>query len=272
MWGALRDEAPARADPPPTIDRILDHLASLHTLKIPASVERSGGASTRTGRRSYLADCLKSSPAILLERHGHLIDDTSLRVFDHLRGDYEVDFWMARLTENRTPTKEQTAKQKSLTRLRRLARLGKLTKDGYFTEHAVCLREPVLWNTYVGETSTSQMTDPQITNDTDRAHSVSLGILAREDQRDAKKAVAAARKYDDKDADAVDTKGKSPAWTHESERDQRVVSLIRTVKERFLDGDEPDAECGKIDTDASLDHTFANEETHDAEEAYFAED
>ena len=49
MWGALRDDPPARDDSPPTVERVLDRLASLDALVVPVSVARAGGADDVAG-------------------------------------------------------------------------------------------------------------------------------------------------------------------------------------------------------------------------------
>ena len=99
MSGALREPTSS-----PSVEEVVDRLASSDALVVPASVARAG-----TPVRSYLWDLLTRKPAIFLERHSALLEDAHLRVFDHLRGDYEVDFHLARLVESRSPTPAQAA-------------------------------------------------------------------------------------------------------------------------------------------------------------------
>ena len=174
MSGALREPTSS-----PSVEEVVDHLASSDALVVPASVARAG-----TPVRSYLWDLLTRKPAIFLERHSALLEDAHLRVFDHLRGDYEVDFHLARLVESRSPTPAQAAAARRVTRMRRLAHLDVLESQGHFTEHAMRLREPVLFHQHVGaaletrEAGDQGGSEAAGSDETERAHAVSLALLA----------------------------------------------------------------------------------------------
>ena len=247
MSGALREPTSS-----PSVEEVVDHLASSDALVVPASVARAG-----TPVRSYLWDLLTRKPAIFLERHSALLEDAHLRVFDHLRGDYEVDFHLARLVESRSPTPAQAAAARRVTRMRRLAHLDVLESQGHFTEHAMRLREPVLFHQHVGaaletrEAGDQGGSEAAGSDETERAHAVSLALLAREDYRDA---------------DAADPEANTAT------RAARVASFRRVLRERFLDGGEPGAAAyARVDGDASLDESFAAETARHAEEKYFGE-
>lgn len=284
MSGALRDDPLSS----PSVEEVLDRLASSDALVVPASVARTGGADDAAGRRSYLSGLLQRNPAVFLERHGALLEDAHLRVFDHLQGDYEVDFHLARLKESRSPTPAQTAAARRVTRMRRLAHLDVLESQGHFTEHAMRLREPVLFHQHVGAAPGTREGGIETSgaDETERAHAVSLALLAREDDRDADAAVAAARggagAEDDAEYDAR-RKGKRPirgfgadAPDFEADtasRAARVASFRRMLRERFLDGGDPDTSAyARVDVDASLDESFAAETARDAEDKYFEEE
>jgi hypothetical protein len=285
MSGALRDDPLSS----PSVEEVLDRLASSDALVVPASVARTGGADDAAGRRSYLSGLLQRNPAVFLERHGALLEDAHLRVFDHLQGDYEVDFHLARLKESRSPTPAQTAAARRVTRMRRLAHLDVLESQGHFTEHAMRLREPVLFHQHVGAAPGTREGGIETSgaDETERAHAVSLALLAREDDRDADAAVAAARggagAEDDAEYDAR-RKGKRPATrgfgldapdfeADTASRAARVASFRRMLRERFLDGGDPDTSAyARVDVDASLDESFAAETARDAEDKYFEEE
>lgn len=280
MSGALRDDPLSS----PSVEEVLDRLESSDALVVPASVARTGGADDAAGRRSYLSGLLQRNPAVFLERHGALLEDAHLRVFDHLRGDYEVDFHLARLKESRSPTPAQTAAARRVTRMRRLAHLDVLESQGHFTEHAMRLREPVLFHQHVGAAPGTREggTETSGADETERAHAVSLALLAREDDRDA---VAAARggagAEDDAEYDAR-RKGKRPSGfgadapdpeADTASRAERVASFRRVLRERFLDGEDPDVSAyARVDVDTSLDESFAAETARDAEDKYFEEE
>ena len=276
MWGAPRDPPSSTA-----VEEVLDHLASSDALVVPASVERAG-----MPVRLYLSDLLKRNPAVFLERHSALLEDAHLRVFDHLRGDYEVDFHLARLMESRSPTQAQAAAARRVIRMRRLAHLDVLESQGHFTEHAMRLREPVLFHQHVGAALETREGGNEAggADETERTHAVSLALLAREDDRDVDAAVAAARgaagAEDHTESDAG-KKGKSPSdvgadapdpEANTASRAARVASFRRMLRERFLDGGDPDADAyARVDGDASLDESFAEVTARDAEEKYFGD-
>ena len=56
-------------------------------------------------------------------------------------------------------------------------------------------------------------------------------------------------------------------------RAARVASFRRVLRERFLDGGDPDTSAyARVDVDASLDESFAAETARDAEDKYFEEE
>ena len=107
MWGALADDPPP--SPARTREGVLDALAHLEHLVVPASVTRSGRGLGFAGRGEYLSDVLAREPAVFLERHGCHLVDADLSAFDHLRGDYEIDLHLARVAARLTPSAAQTA-------------------------------------------------------------------------------------------------------------------------------------------------------------------
>ena len=68
-----------------------------------------------------LNQLLQRDPALFLQRHGHTLGAGDLHLFNHLRGDYEVDFHLATLTAAVSPSPEQAASRRRLVKNRRLA-------------------------------------------------------------------------------------------------------------------------------------------------------
>ena len=114
---------------------------------------------------------------------------------------------------------------------------------------------------------------------------MSLALLAREDDRDADAAVAAARGAEGARTTPNPTQKKKERQTpivvgadaadpeaNTATRAARVASFRRVLRERFLDGGDPDAAaCARVDGDASLDEAFSAETARRAEEKYFGE-
>ena len=113
-------------------------------------------------------------------------------------------------------------------------------------------------------------------------HRLELETCLRD--RDVDAAVAAARgaagAEDHTESDA-EKKGKSPSdvgadapdpEANTASRAARVASFRRMLRERFLDGGDPDADAyARVDGDASLDESFAEVTARDAEEKYFGD-
>ena len=87
---------------------------------------------------------------MFLERHGHHLGAEHLALFHHLRGDYEVNFHLERLTAAVCPSPAQLSAQHSRASNRRLAQMRRLESEGYFHEDNMRRREPLLYETYVG--------------------------------------------------------------------------------------------------------------------------
>lgn len=223
MWGALETSSTPSAGEVPDTERLLDTLARVDDLRVPPSVERAGGGVGFAGRRAYLSDLLSRDPAVFLERHGDAVHVAHLALFDHLRGDYEVDFHLRRLAAASSPSETRAAEARRVARNRRFAHLATLEREGYFQEDAMRRREPLLFDTYVGA---PRPTAPPADDDTpSTSHAVSLSLLDREDDRDAAERLAAARararaaaaaeetdddqadQADERDVDDVETNG-----------------------------------------------------------------
>ena len=279
MWGALADDPPP--SPARTREGVLDALAHLEHLVVPASVTRSGRGLGFAGRREYLSDLLARDPAVFLERHGCHLVDADLSAFDHLRGDYEIDLHLARVAARLTPSAAQTAAGRGRARNRRLAHVSSLEADGYFAEDAMRRRDPLLYETVVGDPPRRLVVEADEDPSADladgkRAHVAAMSLLAAEDDRAVAAELATRRDAARRDADDASS-GESSEGDEDDARPDgpsraaRLEAFRRAMVERVLDGADECVDYRRVDADASLDAKWDREESLDAEEAYFAD-
>ena len=201
MWGALR-EGSGDGSPRVSIQSLVTLLSRLDDLRVPASVARAGGGQTEEQIRGYLEDLVRRDVGLFLERHGHHLGAEHLALFHHLRGDYEVNFHLERLTAAVCPSPAQLSAQHSRASNRRLAQMRRLESEGYFHEDNMRRREPLLYETYVGAPLVEPIRCGDAGEDGDGAaclaggvsHAVSMAMLEKEDERAAAERLSAQRK------------------------------------------------------------------------------
>lgn len=99
-----------------------------------------------------LEEILERKPTSFLMRFGRYLVEEDLRNFQHLKGDYEIDF---RLTEVKNII--DSKKTKTGIRNRRYECLQRLMKDSdYFSEANMRKRSPLLYEEYIGQYLTEE--------------------------------------------------------------------------------------------------------------------
>ena len=198
MRGAIREgsvDGPSRV----SIESLMTTLSRLDDLRMPPSVTREmgGGEMDEDGRRRYLEGLVRRDPSLFLERHGHHLRAEHLALFHHLRGDYEVNFHLERLTANVCPSPAQQSANQAKAVNRRLAQMQRLETQGYFHEDNMRRREPLLYETYVGAPPVEPVRCGDVGEDGDAredgdgmaclaggvSHAVSMRMLEKEDER-----------------------------------------------------------------------------------------
>lgn len=101
---------------------------------------------------AMLQEILEKKPTSFLMRFGRHLAEEDLRNFEHLRGDYEIDF---RLNEVKNII--DSKKTKTGIRNRRFECLQRLMKDSdYFSEENMRKRSPLLYEEYIGQYLTEE--------------------------------------------------------------------------------------------------------------------
>ena len=185
-----------------SIQSLVTLLSRLDIFRVPASVARAGGGQTEEQKRLYLEDLVRRDVSLFLERHGHHLGAEHLALFHHLRGDYEINFHLERLTAAVCPSPAQLSAQHSRASNRRLAQMRRLESEGYFHEDNMRRREPLLYETYVGAPLVEPIRCGDAGEDGDGAaclaggvsHAVSMAMLEKEDERAAAERLSTQRK------------------------------------------------------------------------------
>lgn len=116
------------------------------------SQQRSEPDLTVDEKVCILEEVLERSPSSFLMRFGRYLAEEDLRNFEHLKGDYEIDF---RLTEVKNII--DSKKTKTGIRNRRYECLQRLMKDSdYFSEANMRKRSPLLYEEYIGQYLTEE--------------------------------------------------------------------------------------------------------------------
>lgn len=102
---------------------------------------------TRDEKVTLLREIMDRNPSSFLMRFGTYLVEDDLEHFDHLKGDYEIDF---RLKEVKNIV--DAKKKKTGVRNRRFECLQRLMKDSdYFSEEQMRRRSPLLYEEYIGQ-------------------------------------------------------------------------------------------------------------------------
>lgn len=137
---------------PAAVDKIASHLAGDPRLRLPGSLtQTSVGTDADAGRArlDYLSALLSKDPGVFLERHGELLPASELSLFESLRDDYEVNFYLRQLEQQLELMADHLSAQ---TKNRRLAHLNRLIDEGtFFEDGAMRSRAPLLHHQYVGQ-------------------------------------------------------------------------------------------------------------------------
>lgn len=101
---------------------------------------------------AILQEILERKPTTFLMRFGRYLAEEDLQNFEHLRGDYEINF---RLNEVKNII--DSKKTKTGIRNRRYECLQRLMKDSdYFSEENMRKRSPLLYQEYIGQYLTEE--------------------------------------------------------------------------------------------------------------------
>lgn len=105
---------------------------------------------TLSEKQSILNELLTRDIALFLERFGRNLDDETIQLFEPLRGDYEVNYWINQLKMN-LKNNNKNKSQRIVVQNRRFEKMQQLEKEGeYFSIEEMKNRNPTLYAAYIG--------------------------------------------------------------------------------------------------------------------------
>lgn len=100
---------------------------------------------------------LHNDPGLFLSKWGRYLSQNSLRLFQAIQGNYEVDFYLDSLLyqqDGRQQTPQQSHKKSAMQLLAQNRRYHflqrKLRDSDYYSDESIQLREPVLYDQFIG--------------------------------------------------------------------------------------------------------------------------
>ncbi|XP_070578147.1 coiled-coil domain-containing protein 97-like [Ptychodera flava] len=302
-WGDFTDEPAERASTAELspeesmIKRIANSNARIK------NQQRGEPDLTEEEKINILRDLLHRKPAVFLERFGSFLESQDMQVFDNLKSDYEIDFYLKEI-------QKQLDRKKNLTKVRnrRYEAMKKLMDDGtYFSEDAMQERDPLMYEQYVGQYLTAEekeqrhkkidqadlrfstilmdfMDRKAVEELLQRQKKAEDDAMEEEEEEDSEseddeddmvtdKTQVKSRDLDsDDDAEDEEEQGATastyqPVPATDEEKSMLRHEFMRNMQLRFIQGQDRDFDYGSVDTNVEYDSLDIRE--HDEEESYF---
>lgn len=224
---------------------------------------------------TILHGILEKSPSSFLMRFGRYLVEDDLRHFDHLKGDYEIDFRM-REVKNILDTK----RNKTGVRNRRYECLQRLMKDSdYFSEEKMRKRSPLLYEEYIGqylseeekfERDRAEMGhDPCLSDILMSRQEKQMDDWLLEYQRDQETSMEEEEDESDSDSLLEKVESGSPLKGCPTEKEKQMLheEFLSAMQDKFMRGEEEEFDYSTVDTNNEYDDLTIRE--RDEEEKYF---
>ncbi|XP_078352513.1 coiled-coil domain-containing protein 97-like isoform X2 [Oculina patagonica] len=239
------------------------------------SQQRSEPKLTVDKKVDILQEMFEKKPTSFLMRFGRYLAREDLQNFEHVRGDYEIDF---RLNEVKNII--DSKKTKTGIRNRRYECLQRLMKDSdYFSEENMRKRSPLLYEEYIGQYLTEEEK-----LDRDRAEMgadpcLSELIMNRQEkemndwlldyQRDQEACVQEEEDDSDMESDTNQVESGSTIKGCPTEQEKHLLheEFLSVMQDRFMRGEEEEFDYSAVDTNDEYDDLTIRE--RDEEENYF---
>ena len=287
--GSLQPQVPTQSVPAHlcTTAASAAELRALHRVVssgYPIKSQQRGEADyTQVQKLEFLADILRRTPAVFLQRFGSMLAEDDLKLFES-ESDYEVQFYLKELRK-RLGNSKYTSNQVKNRRFECLKEL--MENSSYFSEEAMRERNPLLFEQYVGHYLTEDEKDRLERN----LHDMSLSSLIMknmdidERQRRLKKQQDIEQtQLEESDSSSDETEegpqsvsGKQPTTEPMklssdpdiAAREKTMLNqeLLRAMQLRFMSGQDEDFDYTQVDTNEKYDSL--DQRRQDDEDAYF---
>ena len=273
---------------PDSVQALIQRLKSDPSLRLPASLERSAAETIpEQKRKEYLEALLQRDPGVFLERYASKLTEAERALFDPLRDNYEVDFYL-KLAED--DAKRGATKVSATAKNRRHAQLNRLVADGsYFSEEAMRNRAPLLHHQYIGQyapaapATAATLSDSAMQQLEEQEHQTRLqkakeeqAMVEEEEETSSDEEGHPAKPVSKYPAISSDQHNEDPvAYVDISPADriQYKEDFVQMMQQRFLCGrDHEHVNYPDIDANVTLDDDWAAQANEDAQEKYFDAD
>uniref|UniRef100_A0A3B5MK76 CCD97-like C-terminal domain-containing protein n=1 Tax=Xiphophorus couchianus TaxID=32473 RepID=A0A3B5MK76_9TELE len=261
-------EEPAAPAEPSCVGAMIESVAMSGS---PVKSQQIGEAELTFGqRREELLHQYRSRPLVFLERyHGHLKPE-HLPAFAHVSWDPRAQHY-SRLVQ----TRPAGCTNRTRVRNQRYAALRALQKDGeYFSEEQMRMREPLLYEQYIGQFLTDEEVTPSTNPHKTCGGSCGLANLLLNSYQERLIQNRLQEEQDREDGaqeEDEDDDGKELAWQPTAEEKALLrEEFISRMHQRFLDGKDKDFNYSEVDDNPDYDNLDIV--SRDAEDKYFDED
>jgi len=230
-----------------------------------------------------LRQLLQKDPPLFLERYGRALTPKELDLFvAPYQGNYEVSWHLSRLRQDSNKSAKALEKQR---KNRRYQKMLQLLEDGeFFSEEEMKVRQPVLYQQYVGKYRKDPLR-PSMKN----KPTLTDKLMIRCELEDADEVIM---RHEQQDFEEEEEDSEEAEEEEESEEDNTTANgkmeedkmnqdphgeleradyeeFMSIMQRRFLDGREVGFDYNVIDADASLDNL--DQLDRDVQEKYFDE-
>ncbi|KAI8354204.1 coiled-coil domain-containing protein-domain-containing protein [Blakeslea trispora] len=243
---------------------------------------------TQDEKLKQMQHTLHHDPGLFLSKWGKYLSQTTLMLFKAIENDYEVDFYLNTLLyqegDDEQPKQARKSAMHQLAQNRRYQFLRQILRHSdYYSDESIRLREPVLYDQYVGQHIPAQ----EKTKPFEKDMTLVSRIFSNMDQKYVHDSLDQQRVLDEEQFEEEEDDDESedemiasstPAVNQENDmsleetiefREEQRLELIRLLEEKFLAGQD-DFDYDDVDYNEAYDDLYQQE--MDIQDKYFDED
>ncbi|CAB4440766.1 hypothetical protein RhiirA5_496003 [Rhizophagus irregularis] len=281
-----------------TKEEIFDHISkNLSSIQFKTLRENEIEA-TDDEKLTTMKQTLENDPALFLTKWGKFLPKNELEKFECLRGDYEVNWHLNKLlsTQNKNTISSSIASEppiiskqllpssrhnKQILNRRYKYLTTMLDNTSYFGDEAIEMREPSLYEDYVGQYIPEEERYKQFDDDVDLIDRVYYDIDQSyiHDRLQEEKRILEEQEEEEEEEEEEENeiekkvKGDGMADNEdvpqisEEEKQQLRADLVDIMRNKFMSGDDPDFDYDAVDFNEEYDDVNVQEQ--EIQEKYF---
>ncbi|CAG8484327.1 10894_t:CDS:2 [Ambispora leptoticha] len=247
-----------------------------------------------------MQEILEKDPALFLTKWGKFLPKEQLQNFYSLRGDYEVNWLLEHLQSDKNNESPETIsrnlspsqrKDKKILNRRFKYLLNNLENTSYFSDQAMEMREPLLYEEYIGKYIPEEERYPPFSDETDLVERIYYDIAENEAKTVANLAklhISTVEKEEtpqqqtseiDMDEEISSHNNNDNRGHSNTDIDKNMENLsseelkelreefIDIMREKFISGNDTEFDYDQIDYNEEFDNV--DQETNDIQDDYF---